>query len=89
MPSGGDWGEEITFYLDTMPMGDFYTLTAREGMTWRDWVASDYNTIGVVLYEFGDFFFVDWSGAVVCDYWTGSAIKHTDKIISEETYGII
>lgn len=89
MPSGGEWGEEITFYLDTLPIGDFYTLTAREGMTWGDWVASDYNTIGVELYGSVDSFFVSWNGAVVCDYWSGVSIKHTEKIISEEAYGVL
>lgn len=91
MPSGGggEWGEEITFYLDTTPIGDYYTLTARDGMTWADWVESEYNTIGVELYEYSDGLGVIWNGFPVADYWSGSSINPIDKIISEETYGIV
>lgn len=83
-----EYGEEITFYLDTMPIGGYYTLTAREGMTWADWVESEYNTIGVELYEGEEYTNVTWNGLIICDYLSGSSIKHIDKIISEETYGI-
>lgn len=90
MPSGGggEYGEEITFYLDTMPIGDYYTLTARDGMTWADWVESEYNTIGVEFYEGREYINVTWNGLVICNYWNGTSIKHIDKIISEETYGL-
>lgn len=81
---GGEWGEEITFYLDTLPFGDYYTLTARDGMTWADWVESEYNTIGVWFSEYE----VYWNYFGICDYWTGILIKTTDKIISEKIYGV-
>lgn len=85
---GGEWGEEITFYLDTVPLGGYYTLTARDGMTWADWVESEYNTIGAELYELNDYSIVVWNHMTISDYWNGAPIKTTDKIISEETYGI-
>ena len=86
---GGEWGEEITFYFDTMPIGDYYTLTAREGMTWADWVASEYNTIGAELYEYEDIHEVSWNGFIVCHYRDGTSVEQTEEIISEEIYGLI
>lgn len=51
-PSGG-FGEEITFYLDTAPFGPVYELKALDGMTWGDWIDSEYNTIGIFGESYG------------------------------------
>lgn len=53
-------------------------------MTWADWVESEYNTIGVWFSEYE----VYWNYFGICVYWSGILIKATDKIISEEIYGV-
>ena len=88
MPNGGEWGEEITFYFDTMPIGGLYTLTARDGMTWADYIASDYNTVGFELYVMQVYTSVAWNGITIINLWSGISVRSTDIIISEETYGV-
>ena len=39
----------ITFYYDGQH--DFYTLMAEEGMTWAEWMESEYNIIGAVKFS--------------------------------------
>lgn len=43
---GGGEIEEITFTLNHRYTDTTDTLTARKGMTWREWCDSEYNTIG-------------------------------------------
>lgn len=45
---GEPFGELITFTIDGT------TYQANEGMTWSDWVYSNYNTDGFALYDAGD-----------------------------------
>ena len=83
--SGG--GEEITFYIDSTPFGPFHELKALDGMTWGDWIDSEYNTIGIfgesyggvvaILYPPMDFNITSSGGAWV----TGD-----DIIVAETTY---
>lgn len=50
--SGG--GTEITFYFDSQPFGPIYELKALDGMTWGDWIDSEYNTVGIFGDPYGD-----------------------------------
>ena len=85
---GGDWGEEITFYIDTKPLGGLYTLTAREGMTWADWVNTDYNTMGIVIsYDGVGDGYVDYMGLVIVSYDSGVSVHPQDEIMAY-TYGL-
>ena len=53
----------------------FYTLKAEEGMTWREWLASDYNTTGYTepVIKTSDF----------------EDVSYDDVIVAEESYGFL
>lgn len=43
----------ITFYVETSPHWyEYETYTADAGMTWEQWVASDYNTAGFYISDY-------------------------------------
>ena len=77
-----EYGEEITFYFDTHPFDNYYILTAREGMTWLDWAASEYNTIGI---EIEGEYAVNFNSLCVVNS-NGEMIRGDDLIINEYTY---
>lgn len=54
MAGSGEGFDEITFYIDAEPFGPFHELKALDGMTWGDWVDSEYNTIGIYRELYGD-----------------------------------
>lgn len=91
LPSSGDgsFGEEIQFHLNLMPIDDLYTLRAREGMTWADWVNTDYNTIGIVIsYDYEGGRYVDYIGFAIISSDLGLPVHPQDEIMSEYTYEI-
>lgn len=51
--SVGGGGEEITFYIDSAPFGPVHELKALDGMTWEDWIDSEYNTVGIYGESYG------------------------------------
>ena len=83
-PSGG-FGEEITFYLDSAPIGPFHELKALDGMTWKDWIDCEYNTVGIygessiVLYPPMGFPITEAGGE-----W----VKVDDIIVAETVYAV-
>lgn len=83
---GGEYGEEIAFYFDSRPYGGLYELKALDGMTWADWISSQYNTMGVEMGDtYGD---VYWMDLTIVYYDTGKRAKSEDLIINECTYGV-
>ena len=91
LPSSGDgsFGKEIQFHLDLMPVGDLYILTAREGMTWADWVNTDYNTMGIVIrYDDEGDGYVVCVGFVIYNFDSGNAVDPQDEIMANSTYGL-
>lgn len=85
-PRGGG-GKEITFYFDATPFGPFHELKALDGMTWGDWVDSEYNTIGIYSESYENYV------AILCPPFglsvassDGWYIKGDNIIIEEYTY---
>ena len=83
---GGNFGEEITFYFDAFPFGDFHTLKALDGMTWKDWVDSEYNTLGCFLEESGDSTYVTFPPFLSIAYDGGYSVQTSELIIKDYTY---
>lgn len=88
--------EQVQFATFTLPgydetNGDFseeyLTLKFEEGMTWKDWVYSDYNTIGMNIdllcpYEAFPEYHLGYSDDIGDLY----SVKTTDKIIANTEY---
>ena len=84
----------INFTLDMSYIGEFVpgltaNLQAEEGMTWEEWIESNYNVDGYEVGQFwGGFKFVkvpdaDWA---ICDNQTYDYVSVSDKIIANYTY---
>lgn len=82
---GEDVGEEFTFYIDASPFGPVHELKALDGMTWFDYVVSEYNTIGLSVL---DAFVVYPPGIFTLRLEGGAAEKAYNLIISEYVYGV-
>ena len=74
----------LTFSL-TDPAGTS-TYSFEEGMTWEQWVNSEYNTIGA--YANFDGIWVGYNASLyfICDYDTGLIVSAGDDIVPEKTY---
>lgn len=57
-------GVEITFTLHHIFSETTDTLTAVKGMTWADWCASEYNTIGAYIFDGGNIVMHDVTSGV-------------------------
>ena len=68
--------KQITFYYYGMEQD--YTLSAEEGMTWEEWVESDYNTVGASLCD---------QQVIMPDGWSIDAIYIDDTIVDGYSYG--
>lgn len=79
------FGEEITFYINAVPFGPLHELKALDGMTWEDWINTEYNILTltidnkIVVYPPGLFSIKNNNGAPV---------KSSDIIITEYTYNV-
>lgn len=85
-PDTGDDGEEattITFYVDGI------SLQANEGMTWREWETSDYNTKGYSIkintYNNAEVIVDEYSHAVCIDG-TSTTNVSLDEVINSGYY---
>lgn len=83
---GGGSGEEIVFYINTFPIGGTFELTAIDGMTWGEFVSTEYNTLDLYINE--DFGYVEYPpfGFPISAY--GAGCKAEDIIIADFTYEI-
>jgi hypothetical protein len=82
--SGG--GAEITFYIYSSPFGPVYELKALDGMTWGDWVDSEYNTIGIFEEPYGDEVIILYPPGLGVTDSGGSWVKGDQIIFAETTY---
>ena len=87
----------VTIINFTMDSSDFEewipgltaNLQAEAGMTWGEWLESDYNADGYVMGEYlnicpeGE----DW--VAVCDTQTDELVEPTDEIIADHTYTLL
>ena len=84
----------INFTLDMSFIGEFVpgltaNLQAEEGMTWEEWIESNYNVDGYEVGQFwGGFKFVKVPGAdwAIADYQVEDYVSVSDKIIANYTY---
>ncbi len=72
----------ITFEVETIADGSFQ---AEEGMTWEEWLNSEYNTKGFSITEYG-ISAGDGTGGVLRIQSTLVEVKISDKIIANEVY---
>ena len=78
-----------TSYIDQFVPGLTTSLQAEEGMTWGEWVESEYNVDGYVITElWSDFKVVkvpgkDWA---ISDGGYFNYVEYTDEIIANHTY---
>ena len=82
----------INFTMDTSWIGQFISglttnLQAEEGMTWEEWLESDYNVDG---YDCGNYIYPageDW--VAVRDTQLDEVVALTDEIIADRTYDFV
>lgn len=74
------------FYIADSPIWTKYIeYTAEEGMTWAEWVISEYNVGGIML---DSDYVVDSNGFALYNPNTGNSCKAYEVIIPETQYGI-
>ena len=72
----------ITFTI-LQPWGESVELTAENGMTWAEWVNSEYNTYELIwYYDEGDEYI--WWGEPTPVLLNGEQVKHADLIQADE-----
>lgn len=74
----------FTFYV---PHEETYTLECEEGMTWGEWINSEYNTIGIYYYE--EAFAVYYGISMIVDRNTGFCFGEFDLIDPSIEYTIM
>lgn len=77
-------GGEFEFYLDHN--GNILTFKAREGMTWLEWCASEYNTDGFEC-EGEDYYvwtYTEGSGWLTTSYWIAEVLGK--DVVQSKTY---
>ncbi len=83
--ASGGGGKEITFYIDAAPAGPFHELKALDGMTWEDWVDSEYNTIGIFSESYENFVAILYPPLGLSILTSDGQFIKGDNIISAET----
>lgn len=88
-----DDGEEsvnlITFYVSESGFNNPTVIeyTAEEGMTWEEWIDSEYNTSNLYIDEIDEILYVlTPDGLYITTRSTGSSVRSSDVIINGERY---
>lgn len=87
-PSGGGFGEPFSFYIADKPFRPNYIeYTALEGMTWENWVNSEYNIDNFICAsDFGGMGIQNIKGNVVI--YQGPRVSPEDIISANTKYDI-